>query len=80
MNDTEKIFILTDMCMWEKNKQEGTSNTHAILVIDEKTGQNRMIESGSKIRFVEGKITEPNSQEEYNQMVSEDSSLTNNHD
>lgn len=66
MNDNEKIFIITDLCMWEKNKQEGGHDEHAIIVIDEQTGQNRMIAGGSKIRFVEGKITEPLTQEIYN--------------
>jgi hypothetical protein len=67
MDDTEKVFILTDLCMWEKNKQEGKSDTHAVIVIDEETGQNRMILGGSKIRFVEGNISSPQTQEDYNQ-------------
>lgn len=61
-----ETFILTDLCMWEKNKQEGKNDTHAIIVIDEKTGQNRMIKGGSRIRFVDGEITEPLKQEDYN--------------
>lgn len=66
MDDTEKTFIVTDLCMWEKNKLEKKSNTHAIIVVDEETGQMRMIQGGSKIRFVEGEISLPMSQEEYN--------------
>jgi len=64
--DTEKIFILTDLCMWEKNKLEGGNDSHAIIVVDEETGQTRMLGGGTKIRFVEGLISEPLTQEEYN--------------
>ncbi len=64
--DTEKIFILTDLCMWEKNKQEGTNDAHSIIVVDEETGQTRLLGGGTKIRFVEGLISEPMTQEEYN--------------
>jgi hypothetical protein len=71
MNDTEKIFILTDLCMWEKNKVEGKNAEHAIIVIDEETGQNRMIKGGSKIRFVDGEISLPQSQEDYNNQPKE---------
>lgn len=66
----ENIFILTDGCMWEKNKQEGTSFPHAIEVVDAETGQVRYIKSGSRIKFVEGEITEGRSQEAYNKIKS----------
>lgn len=65
MSDTQKTFILTDLCMWEKNKKEGKREAHAIIVIDEETGQSRIINGGSKIRFVSGEISEPLSQEGY---------------
>lgn len=62
----EELFILTDGCMWEKNKQDGTSVSHAIEVVSLKTGQIRYIKSGSRIAFVEGEITKTRSQEVYN--------------
>ena len=60
------IFILTDSCMWEKNKQEGKKSTHAIEVVDVQTGQIRYIKGGSKIKFIDGEITNVHTQEEYN--------------
>lgn len=66
MEDTEKVFIVTDDCMWEKNKQEGKTDPHSIGVVDEKTGQTRYIKSGSRIKFIEGEITDLLSQENYN--------------
>lgn len=65
----QKTFILTDGCMWEKNKQEGTSRAHAIEVVDVDTGQVRYIKSGSRIAFIEGEITEGRSQEQYNRQA-----------
>lgn len=65
---TEKTFILTDGCMWEMNKQMGTSAPHAVEVVDLETGQVRYIKSGSKIRFVEGDITSERIQEVYNKL------------
>lgn len=67
MNDTEKTFLVTDSCMWEANRVNGTRSAHAIEVVDIETGQVRYIRSGSKIRFIEGDITEQNSQEMYNE-------------
>lgn len=64
--DTEKIFILTDLCMWEKNKQEGKNDPHGIMVVDEETGHTRFIMGGSKIMFVEGDISNIGTQEDYN--------------
>jgi len=74
--DTEKIFILTDLCMWEKNKQEGKTDEHAIIVVDEETGQTRMIAGGTKIRFVEGKISEAMTQEQYSAQYEHDEQPT----
>lgn len=62
----DKIFILTDGCMWEKNKQEKTFFPHAIEVVDIETGQVRYIKSGSKIKFVDGQMTEARDQKSYN--------------
>lgn len=62
----EKIYMLTDSCMWEKNKQEGTSFGHSIEVVDIETGQVRYIRGGAKVALIEGEITETHSQEEYN--------------
>ena len=59
-------FIVTDGCMWEKNKQDKTCYPHAIEVVDMETGQVRYIKSGSRIQFMEGSITEGRSQEFYN--------------
>lgn len=64
----EKRFILTDSCIWEKNKQEGKRSAHAIEVVDMETGQVRFIKSGSVIAFLAGEITQTLSQEDYNSM------------
>lgn len=66
---TEKIFILTDACMWEMNKQNGKQAPHAVEVVDIETGQVRYIKSGSKIMFVEGNITNSHNQEDYNKLT-----------
>lgn len=66
-----KTFIVTDSCMWESNRQEGTRAPHAIEVVDTETGQVRYIKSGSKIVFIEGDITEVHTQEEYNEQQEE---------
>lgn len=78
MEDTEKVFIVTDSCMWEANRLSGSRAPHSIEVIDAATGQVRFIRSGSKIRFVDGDITEPNTQEMYNeqQLVCEENDDT----
>lgn len=68
-DERDTIWLLTDTCMWEKNKQEGTRAPHAIQVIDTKTGQSRFIRSGSHIKFVDGQISPVFSQEEYNQLT-----------
>lgn len=68
MNKAKKDpeFILTDGCMWEMNKQNGSSYPHAIEVVDAATGAVRYIKSGSRIKFVGGEISEGRSQEQYN--------------
>lgn len=68
MNHDEEIFIVTDGCMWEQNKQNSTYYPHAIEVVNERTGQVRYIKSGSRISFVEGEISENRNQEEYNKI------------
>jgi len=67
MKDTDKTFLLTDSCMWEANKVNGTRSEHCIEVVDQETGQVRYIASGSKIRFVEGDISDVHTQEAYNE-------------
>lgn len=68
----EKIFILTDSCMWEANKQNKTKrSSHAVQVIDADTGQVRYINSGSKITLIEGQITQIQTQEQYNQEITQ---------
>jgi hypothetical protein len=63
---TDRVFILTDLCMWEKNKKDRTKSPHAIQVIDLQTGATRYIQSGSRIRFVAGQISKVNDQNDYN--------------
>ena len=65
----KQIFILTDGCMWEANKKNGTKHAHAIEVVDAATGAVRYIKSGSKIAFVDGEITDLRTQEQYNKMA-----------
>lgn len=62
----EKVYLLTDACMWEQNKQNDTYYPHAVEVVDLETGQVRFIKSGSKIAFIEGNITDAHTQETYN--------------
>jgi len=63
----EEIYIITDGCMWEANKQNGTYYPHSIEVVNSKTGQVRYIKSGARIAFIEGEITQTRDQETYNQ-------------
>lgn len=65
----DRVFIVTDQCMWEMNKQNNKSAPHAVGVVDEQTGQLRYIKSGSKIKFVGGDITVSPSQEDYNKQA-----------
>lgn len=67
----ERVFLLTDTCMWEKNRKEGTYHPHAVEVVDVNTGQTRFIKSGAKIAFVEGDISKGRSQEDYNRIHEE---------
>lgn len=66
MELNEKVYLLTDGCMWEQNKKNGTFYPHAIEVVDIETGAVTYIRSGSKIRFVEGQIQSTRTQEAYN--------------
>lgn len=66
-NETERVFIVTDGCMWEQNKQNGSYHPHAIEVVDAVTGQMRYIKSGAKIMFIEGDITIGRDQKMYNE-------------
>lgn len=65
-DDTTRTFILTDCCMWEAQKKAGTFHPHAIEVVDIETGQTRYIQSGARIKFVEGLISEGRDQSTYN--------------
>lgn len=69
--EESSTFIVTDSCMWEKNKQDGTRAPHAIQVTDEKTGQTRYILTGSRIKFIEGDISQVFSQEQYNDQMAD---------
>lgn len=62
----ETLYLLTDGCMWELNKQTGTEHPHAVEVVDIKTGAVRYIRSGSLVKFVEGEITDIRTQKAYN--------------
>lgn len=68
--DTEKEFLLTDGCMWEMNKENGTGNPHAIEVVDTETGSVRYIKSGSRMKFLAGEITDARNQKSYNKQTS----------
>lgn len=70
MKQNEEIFIVTDGCMWEQNKQNDTYHPHAIEVVNPTTGQIRYIKSGSRIAFVEGEISEGRNQGFYNKSTS----------
>ena len=69
--DNQKTFLLTDGCMWEMNKQNGTEHPHAIEVVDMETGQVRYIKCGAQIRFVSGDISEGRDQKSYNAVQSD---------
>lgn len=71
MSTNEEVYIITDGCMWEQNKQNSTYFPHAIEVVNIKTGQVQYIKSGSRITFIEGEITETRSQETYNKQTPE---------
>lgn len=60
----EATFLLTDGCMWELTKILGNEHPHSIEVVDIATGAVRYIRSGSKIRFLEGEITDIRKAEE----------------
>ncbi len=62
----EKVYILTDGCMWELNQKMGSEHPHSIEVVDLETGAVRYIKSGSKISFIEGDISDIRTQEAYN--------------
>lgn len=65
---TKREFILTDGCLWEAQKKAGTFHPHAIEVVDVETGQLRFIQSGARIKFVEGKISPARDQASYNEV------------
>ena len=66
-NNNEKIYLLTDGCAWELNKQTGNEHPHSIEVVDLETGAIRYIRSGSRIAFIDGQITDIRSQKAYNE-------------
>lgn len=67
-NIQSRHFLLTDVCLWEQNKQNGVYHPHAIQVVDTETGQVRHIKSGSLISFISGEITAGLDQENYNKL------------
>lgn len=66
----EKIYLLTDGCMWEQNKRNKTFYPHSIEVVDMETGQVVYVKSGSRITLIEGETTSIRTQEEYNKTTS----------
>ena len=66
----EKVYMLTDGCLWEINKQTGNEHPHSVEVVDLETGAVRYIKSGSKISFIEGEISDIRTQEAYNKATS----------
>lgn len=64
----EIAFLLTDCCMWEKNKKEGTHYPHSIEVVNMETGTVHYIRSGSIISLLSGQITEARNQDDYNKI------------
>lgn len=64
----ERTFILTDTCLWEKNKVDQTFYPHAIEVVDDETGQVRYIQSGSRVKFLDGTISVGRDQNNYNKI------------
>lgn len=65
-NELTPTYILTDACMWERNKLEGTRAPHCIEVVNEATGQTHYMKTGTRIKFVSGEMTEALSQDQYN--------------
>lgn len=59
----DRKFLLTDYCIWEKNKKDCSNSPHSIQVVDTETGQTRYIPSGSIIKFVSGKIKDRNEED-----------------
>ena len=66
----EPTYLVTGGCMWEMNKKQGSYHPHAIEVVNVETGQVQYIRSGSKIKFLEGQITETRDQDSYNEQTS----------
>lgn len=67
--NNEKVYLLTDGCAWEINKETGNEHPHTIEVVDIETGAVRYIRSGSKIIFLEGQITDIRTQKTYNEQT-----------
>ena len=67
----EKVYLLTDGCAWEINRQTGNEHPHSIEVVDLETGAVRYIKSGSRIKFLEGEISDIRTQASYNEKVQE---------
>lgn len=65
----EKVYLVTDGCFWELNKQTGNEHPHSIEVVDLETGAIRYIKSGSKITFVDGDISDIRTQKVYNKQT-----------
>lgn len=64
--DLSNTFMITDGCVWEMNRKNGTDYPHSMEVVNVQTGQVRYIRCGSIIKFLDGQITEARNQEKYN--------------
>ncbi len=71
MKENEKVYLLTDGCLWEINKQTGNEHPHATEVVELETGAVRYIKSGSRIKFISGEISDIRTQEAYNKKTTE---------
>ena len=53
----DRLFEVTDVSMWETNKEDGAFYPHAVEVVDTVTGKKRYLEVGSVIKLISGKFT-----------------------
>lgn len=74
----ETIYLLTDGCLWEINKETGNEHPHSVEVVDIKTGAIRYIKSGSRIKFVEGEISDIRTQKAYEKIQTAEQEMPDN--
>jgi hypothetical protein len=74
----DSVYLLTDGCAWEINKQTGNEHPHAVEVVDLETGAVRYIKSGSRVKFVEGEISDIRTQASYNKVKKAEQEVSSN--